>query len=603
MSIVSGFKLEFVSKPIQRCIPHQIRFSKDENIAIGVELDRLLDIGAVIHSQHEKGEFISNIFVRSKSSGKIRVILNLKELNRFVCYHHFKMEHLPFVLELVHMNDQFGSIDLSDAYFSVPVAQDHWKYFKFMWNGVLYAYKVMMFGLSPAPRIFTKICKPILASLRASHAIRCSLYIDDMIVMAHSASDLTKNLDLVCNLFQDLGFVINYEKSMLTPSCVVKHLGFIIDSNSMSISIPDEKHLEIRGKCRMFSVPDSISIRQGASLIGTLQAYGQGTEWGRLFYRDMERDKIKALRRNVGNFEAKYCLSEGTRQNLKFWMTTGKPSPRFFGHRSYHTEIFSDASLTGWGAHLGGTKAGGNWSREESTYHINWLELKACWLALKSFASNSRNINIAVRLDNTCAMHYVNNMGGVIESLDHLAKEIWLWCRERNLFITASYIPGSENVIADFASRNINVNTEWSLNGDIFHDINAHFGPLKCDLFASRLNHKLNKYVSWRPDPNSVFVDAFSQSWNTLGLCYAFPPFNLIGKVLNKVFNERLELVIVLPNWPTQHWFPSVLECLVDEPILLPCKPDTVCLEHDKESLHPIWKKLNLICCRLSGKR
>lgn len=603
MNIVSGFKLEFVSEPTQLFIPHQIQFSKSENEAIGLELDRLLGIGAVTNSQHEKGEFISNIFTRNKSNGKIRVILNLKNLNQFVSYHHFKMEHLPFVLELVHENDYFGSIDLSDAYFSVPVAQEHWKYFKFMWNGVLYAYKVMMFGLSSAPRIFTKICKPILACLRASHAIRCSLYIDDMIVMAHTASALTKNLDIICNLFEDLGFNINYEKSMLSPSNLVKHLGYIIDSSSMTIAIPNEKNVEIREKCKSFSASNSTSIRQGASLIGTLQAYSQGTEWGRLFYRDLDRDKIKALRKSAGNFEALYSLSAETKENLKFWITAENLSPRFFGYRVYHAQIFSDASLTGWGAHLEGVKAGGNWSADESIYHINWLELKACWLGLKSFVSNRRNLNVSVRLDNTCAIHYINNMGGVIESLDHLAKDIWLWCREKSLFITASYIPGSENVIADFASRNIAVNTEWSLKLDIFLELNSRFGPLDCDLFASRLNHKLDKYVSWHPDPNSNFVDAFSQRWTDLGLCYAFPPFNLIGKVLNKVINEKLELILIAPNWPTQHWFSSLVDCLVEEPMLLPCKSDTVCLEHDKKSVHPIWQKLNLICCRLSGRR
>lgn len=89
------------------------------------------------------------------------------------------------------------------------------------------------------------------------------------------------------------------------------------------------------------------------------------------------------------------------------------------------------------------------------------------------------------------------------------------------------------------------------------------------DLFASHLNHQLSRYVSWLPDPNALHCDAFTLNWSEF-VAYAFPPFNLIGRVLKKVELDRCELVIVVPEWPSQYWFSKLLQMLVDEPCYLP---------------------------------
>jgi hypothetical protein len=149
---------------------------------------------------HEVGEFITHIFARKKANGKCRVILNLKPLNHFLVHEHFKMEHVDFVCDLVQENDWFGSIDLSDAYFAVSIHMSHWKYLKFFWNNELHQYKVRAFGLSVAPRIFTRVFKAVLANLRGKHGIRCSIYIDDLIVMSQSKSSLVNELTIVANL-------------------------------------------------------------------------------------------------------------------------------------------------------------------------------------------------------------------------------------------------------------------------------------------------------------------------------------------------------------------------------------------------------------------
>ena len=78
-----------------------------------------------------------------------------------------------------------------------------------------------------------------------------------------------------------------------------------------------------------------------------------------------------------------------------------------------------------------------------------------------------------------------------------------------------------------------NIDTEWMLKPALFKCLCNEFGTPTIDMFASRLNHQLPKFVSWRPDPEAIAIVAFMQSW-TLDYVYLFPSFSLIGRVLQK---------------------------------------------------------------------
>ena len=93
-------------------------------------------------------------------------------------------------------------------------------------------------------------------------------------------------------------------------------------------------------------------------------------------------------------------------------------------------------------------------------------------------------------------------------------------------------------------------------------------GPCQVDLFATSLNHQLPYYISWRPDPFALSTDAFQGKWAGF-LGYAFPPFALVGKCLQKVRREKASLLIVAPVWPSQTWYPFLLEYLVRSPVLI----------------------------------
>lgn len=605
LKCVSGYELEFSNVPHQNCPPRKLCFSKIEHAAITEEISRLLDIGAITTCSHENGEFISNIFSRPKPDGRIRVILNLKPLNEFLVYEHFKMEHLNFVTELIYGDEWLCSVDLKDAYFAIPIHKSCWRYLKFVWNDQLFCYKVLVFGLSPAPRIFTRICKPILAYIRSKLNVRCSMYIDDMVLMSKSKSKLLENVEDVTTLLVELGFQINRTKSVLEPSKQLKHLGFIIDSSNSTLSLPSDKCINIENMCqRLVNSTDSFKIREIAKFLGSIGACSAATKWGKLYIRDLEKAKVHALKSAHGNYEALMKLSEHVKNNISWWLSSEKVVPFYFGKRNFKLELFSDASSEGWGGHNHKNQTGGRWSVVEKENSINWLELKAAFFTLTVFAKELHDCDVLINIDNTCAIAYIQNQGGVVYSLNLLANKLWLWCKNRNIWITARHIPGLKNTIADFKSRKFNDSLEWSLCQSIFKNIVKQWSNPDVDLFASRLNCKVKQFVSLEPDPDATATDAFSVDWGAFKLCYAFPPFNMIGRVLQKCVQDKAQLILVVPKWPTQHWFPMIHDLKTNigvNPLVLPMSSETIRLTYKPNVSHPIWHRLNLLCYRISG--
>ncbi len=103
-----------------------------------------------------------------------------------------------------------------------------------------------------------------------------------------------------------------------------------------------------------------------------------------------------------------------------------------------------------------------------------------------------------------------------------------LWAIDHNITLCAGHVPGKKNVLADKESRTHNYDIEWSLKTNWFNWIVKQFGKPDVDLFASRINKRLDFYVAWRPDPNAMCIDAFAMPWTDI-YGYVFPPFSVMA--------------------------------------------------------------------------
>ena len=106
---------------------------------------------------------------------------------------------------------------LKDAYFSMALHPSQRNFFCFQWGGVTYQYISMAFGLGPAPRVFSKLLKPIIGFLRRQ-GLRLVVYLDDILIIGHFMESTREAVKLVVNLFESLVFFIQDEKSVLEPS-------------------------------------------------------------------------------------------------------------------------------------------------------------------------------------------------------------------------------------------------------------------------------------------------------------------------------------------------------------------------------------------------
>ena len=365
-------------------------------------------------------------------------------------------------------------------------------------------------GLTSAPRTFTKIMKPVLASLRMIGHTN-AIYIDDLYLQADSAEECSNNVNDTEELLLSLGFTINQKKSVKQPSQQLTMLGFILDSRNMNVRLTEQKAERIKELCQNMRARKNTTIQKLAELIGKLCSSFPGVELGPLYYRELERIKCKGLREHRGDFSSTIDITPEAYSELDWWISNVETSHKSIMHAEPSLIIESDASKEGWGATVkNGIPTGGRWTREESVLHINVLELIAAFFGLKCFCSEMKNQHIRLLLDNSTAVSYINAMGGMKSNMcNKVAKTIWEWCTLRNLWITACHIPGVTNQAADTASRAFNDRTEWMIDKIIFEKITSAFFKPDVDLFASRINRQLPNYVSWHADPEAKFVDAF----------------------------------------------------------------------------------------------
>ena len=554
---VKGVKIPLTQTPVQVREPFPFRLSEVEKNILREELKKLEVKGVIEKAQPEIGQFISNVFLRPKPNGEFRLILDLTELNKFVVYEHFKMTSLQTALDMLRGQAWMGSVDLKDAYYSVGIDVADRKFVRFYWEGQLYQFVGMPNGLACAPRLFTKLLKPVFAALR-EEGHECFPYIDDSFVVADSWEQCQASLRALCNMLDQLGLVVHQDKSVLTPTQDLTFLGFEIDSVGLKVRPTIEKREKFLRAAEDALGKTRLSIREVAGLVGLMIAYQVGVQYGGAHIKALEKDKIKALAKKKGNFDAMMAISKEGKEDIEWWVSEIGSAEKMIRLESPEVEICTDASTQGWGAHRGTTTSGGRWTQVEQESHINVLELRAILFGLQSLCSEQDEF-IRILTDNTTALAYVKHMGGVrSDECNEVAKEIWDWLEQRNLWVVIAHIPGSENDIADYKSRNFQDNLEWEVKQKNFQKICRVFGTPDVDLFASRLNRKVETYVAWNPEPGAWRIDAFSFKWSN-AFYFVFPPFSLVGRVVQKLVADGTKAVVVAPNWPAQPWFARLM--------------------------------------------
>ena len=596
---IKGYKIPLFKKPKKADQVFVSRMSKSRTTK-KEDIELLLAKGVIIECKNTKDQFISPHFVVQKADGSSRFILNLKKFNKYVSKEHFKMENLKITTKLISPGDFMATIDLQDAYLTIPVHKNSQKYLRFKFGNKLYQFVCLPFGLSTSPFAFTKLLKPVMRFLRKRGYIS-GIYLDDLLCIGNTYEECEKNVKETISLLQKLGFIINYKKSKLIPSTSCTYLGAEINSNECIIKLTKKKRENIIKNLKELLEKESWKIVEFAKVIGKLVAACPMIEYGWLYTKAMEREKLYALNKSQGNYNKYMTISEDVKTDINWWLQKIPKGFKCFKPIQYKITIFTDASLSGWGATDGSRSIHGVWDHKENPESINYYELMAVKLALEQLCDKVYDSAILLRIDNRTAISYVNRMGGVkIKKFNKLARTIWEWAENRNILLKATYIPSNENKEADALSRLTNNDAEWELKNVVYKQIVNEFGVPKVDLFASSGNSKCPLYFSWLPDPEASQIDAFTVFWGNLEF-YAFPPFVLIPQVLQKIIQDQATGILIVPRWLNQAWFP-LFNKLIKSKVLC-FGPSNNLLTSVCRKTHPRAKHLQLLAAIVSGKR
>lgn len=567
--VQEGYKIQFVGNPVFP--PSVISYSHSLKKTLGLrqQIHRLLDSGAISKATPNTNQVLSRVFTVEKSNGSLRMILDLSRINTQIQKISFKMETLDFIKDLLNPSDYMISLDLSDAFFTVPVHESSKDYLCFKFDNQIYQYNVLPFGMTSSPRIFSKILRVPILHLR-NLGIRISSYLDDIFICNSCPTTLVSQLNTTISLLTSLGFTPNYEKSKLIPSFSLIHLGFNWDSLTMKVSVPTEKIIKVRSAAS-FLTTSPASLRSLSSFIGLVNSLCPAFPLAPLRFRNLQFLLARYVRTNRP-WDSEIHLDTASIQDLNWWSSCEFVLPGTNIRSPKHDLTMStDASTTGWGAVLStGESTSGIWPVDQSL-HINILELEAIKLGIEYFLPKLSNKHFLLYCDNFTAVSFMNKKGGThSKPLCSLSLEIWSILSTHNISCESIHIPGSENCEADFHSRIVSFSNEYCISRDGFDSLllNVNFSPT-LDLFASQSNFRLPKFVSWHYDPNAYKTNAFSFKWPNQ--VYLFPPINLIAKCIHKLIADEVhQALLITPAWPGLVSMPTIQSMLIDKPVFIP---------------------------------
>ncbi len=355
----------------------------------------------------------SPYFIVPKKGGGLRPILDLRVLNRALHKLPFKMLTQKRIFGCVRPLDWFAAIDLKDAYFHVSILPRHRPFLRFAFEGQAYQYKVLPFGLSLSPRVFTKVVEAALVPLR-EQGVRILNYLDDWLILAQSRRQLSAHRDLGLKHLSLLGLRVNWEKSKLVPTQRISFLGMEFDSVNQTARLTQERAQSVLNCFKTFSGRTAVPLKLFQRLLGHMAAAAVTVPLGLLHMRPLQHwlyGRIPRWAWKRGTYRVQ--ITPACRKTFRPWsdpsfLRAGVPLEQV----SRHAVVFTDASSTGWGATYNGHAVSGVWTGPQLHWHINCLELLAVRLALSRLRGRLQRKDVLVCTDNTATVAYINRQGG-----------------------------------------------------------------------------------------------------------------------------------------------------------------------------------------------
>ena len=506
----NGYIIPFHYPPTKFCAKNNASALRNKQFVTD-EIEKLSNKGFVAEKFREP--FCCNPLTVAEK-GKLRLVLDLRHVNKFINEKHFRYEDLNCLAEILEKDDFFVRFDLTAGYHHVDINEHCQKYLGFAWadgeRDRFYEFTVLPFGLSPAGYVFSKIMRPITKCWRGQ-GFKVVIFLDDGIASNGGSAETKILADIIQSDLKRAGFSVNFTKSDFTPTKRGEWLGMIVDTEKMTFQVPTEKILKLKEKILHVLTNKFVKAKELAAITGTLSSMHKAIgSLVRFYTRSMYADIAK-----TDTWFDNIQISPKTLHELVFWLQNiiYLNGLSFIKNPTTAKMVLqTDASSVGYGGYmvhrLEKLICCGKFSDIDKTSSSTFRELLAVKLVLKSYGKILHDEVIQIYTDNFNVSRILQ-IGSAKEYLHDIALEIYLYCLKHNIKIELQWIPREENYTADFYSK-FNDSDGWGVDRETFHEINKHFGPLSVDRFADDRNAKLKKFNSKFYCPGTAQVDCFT---------------------------------------------------------------------------------------------
>ena len=493
------------------------------------------------HAAHH----VSPLFAIPKRTGGIRLIIDLRHINKHLDNFKTTYETLRDIQPSLLPDRWMGSIDLSDGFFHLYIDRADRRYLQVQVDNKFYTLQALPFGLSYSPYAFTKLMRPVLRRIRRT--MGCAhLYVDDLLLVAPGCRETRHLIQQVEQLYTRLGLQINKAKSILEPTQSIRHLGLILESAQQRYRIPEDKLRRIE--------------RQATDILTLAQRYKRRVPSGRLAsFAGLAQSLrlalppaqllLRSLYDDLGGHHGHEWVSvrRCTLVQLRWWRRLSR-APEVRAGASFRDlapiVLHTDASLTGWGASCDGQRfAQGEWDATTRRLPIHLLEVRAVTRALAHFGL--QNASVLLACDNTAAVHTIRGLRARSAPLVRELQDLWKIMFECNVQVRPVYLSTARNIWADRLSR-----TRVTIPGDLkvsfIEWVRTYVDPRATAALLTPFSVN-----------NGVYANALRLGWNDHVIPILSPPWELLGEVVTMTDKPAL---LLFPDWAGGSWWNLVQE-------------------------------------------
>ncbi len=581
--VEKGYAIPTMEEPVvPRDLP-EFFGPKEKEKEIKKHVEELLEKDAIYQVNGTKARqgVTSPLLLVKKKNGKWRPCMDLRFVNRALPYKKFKMEGLKQLRQMIKKGDFMTSIDLKDGYLHVPIAEESQRLLQFKFK-------------EPLLQISSDA---VWAVNSTTHFYKDSTFGSTGVQISRNP---TPRISGRFHYFGEVGRTVSPRHTI----CVATSGTTGVDSQRGKIGLGSKNEARVFGlrighsgdattdtKRQEKEVPE---LMQASGKVGNKRSYGEvknvGSSAGQtpkhstsstfLVAPSSKSDsagKVTNGGKEAGEGQLGWPSHGGKGTMRRTHLVDKLPERlewKLTDPFNRSGDIYSDASDSGYGGCLilKGKRypkvVQGHWTVEEQQWSTNKKELVAAERTVSAYLKWARLKNcgspLVYRQRGNPGIHQQNGRSFPPSSRGGKQGATAI-ANRREVKLMAEHVPGVRNKVADTLSRLPKDRSDWRLNREVFKMLDRLWGPHTIDWFATRNNSQLPRFASWTADAKCTYVDAL-KNLHRKENGFANPPFAVIGLVLQRLRATKNPLTLVVPAWPSQHWWPMILELMVGRP-------------------------------------